>query len=115
MSIIRNSKCYKGWFYRPYEILTVVDFGNFSFRNETKSIYFIDFCKLKKEFCLDDNRCKRDTCVTKDGNIMEYILMPVEVLLSHNWILSINYYNQNDLYIAQKQFDDFVKNKKTIL
>lgn len=103
LEIKRGDKRFNGWYHYNYDKIAVVDAAPKSqTQREYKSIYIIDWGKMKAELKKDDDRCR----LLKhpiDGNTNTALLVPLKYIVSRGWLVKECYYDVDDWNKARKE------------
>ena len=96
LRVDRNGKKSDGGYHYDYSRIAVVD-SSAKVKNPAnkKSIYIIDWEKMKTELDLDDSRCKKIRHLV-DGNYNTALLVPLRYIIARGWRLDEYFYDAND-------------------
>lgn len=102
LSVDRESGTAQGWYYYDYTNLAVVESSRANGK-PTKSIYMIDFEKMKSELDLEDARCKKIRHRCDNGNYNTALLVPLRYVQARGWLSGEYYFNADDWRQARQQ------------
>lgn len=106
LTIDRKGKLYDGWYHYDYSKIAVVDASPKSQNTQDhKSIYIIDWQRMKEELNLNDSRC-RQISHSVDENRNTALLVPLRYIIARGWLLDEYYYNADDWKQAYSKYKE---------